>query len=187
MNARLPLTEARQGPQPVITADGLELRPLRRQDAEALALYVADRRVAEGARSIPPSIRTRDGAAPGVRKPGRSISSRERAAGTGCASAAPDDSADAVSRQRMADRVRVAGFMPTPSCLPDRTGGNAVEEPPGSRLAATFVKPKDSRDHTLDFAGRPVLLEIAVQPGTLQPQSMGTGLARALRVQSNGP
>lgn len=53
MTARLPLAEARSGPQPVIAADGLELRPLRRQDAEALALYVADRRVAEGTRSIP--------------------------------------------------------------------------------------------------------------------------------------
>lgn len=40
-------------PQPVIEAERLVLRPLRRQDADLLALYAADRRVAEGTRSIP--------------------------------------------------------------------------------------------------------------------------------------
>ena len=47
--AQTPETRA----QPVIEAEGLVLRPLRRQDAEALTLYAADRRVAEGTRSIP--------------------------------------------------------------------------------------------------------------------------------------
>lgn len=39
--------------QPVIEAGTLVLRPLRRQDAGPLSLYAADRRVAEGTRSIP--------------------------------------------------------------------------------------------------------------------------------------
>lgn len=53
MNARFPIAEGRQGPQLSFQAESLQLRPLRRADAEALALYVADRRVAEGTRSIP--------------------------------------------------------------------------------------------------------------------------------------
>jgi len=56
-----PLTAANVEPrtQPVIEADRLVLRPLRRQDADLLALYAADRRVAEGTRSIPhPLTRT---------------------------------------------------------------------------------------------------------------------------------
>lgn len=50
-----PLTAASAEPrtQPVIEAERLDLRPLRRQDADLLALYAADRRVAEGTRSIP--------------------------------------------------------------------------------------------------------------------------------------
>lgn len=40
-------------PQPTITGERIDLRPLRRQDADLLALYAADRRVAEGTRSIP--------------------------------------------------------------------------------------------------------------------------------------
>ena len=39
--------------QPVISGDRLVLRPLHRQDAAALARFVADRRVAEATRSIP--------------------------------------------------------------------------------------------------------------------------------------
>lgn len=53
MIARFPLTETRPGRQPDIDAEGLVLRPLRPQDAEALARHVGDRRVAEGTRSIP--------------------------------------------------------------------------------------------------------------------------------------
>lgn len=39
--------------QPVIRADRLVLRPLRKSDAGLLALYSGDRRVAEGTRAIP--------------------------------------------------------------------------------------------------------------------------------------
>lgn len=39
--------------QPVITAQRLTLRPIRRQDREQLQLFTSDRRVAEGTRSIP--------------------------------------------------------------------------------------------------------------------------------------
>jgi RimJ/RimL family protein N-acetyltransferase len=39
--------------QPTIWTERLQLRPLRRQDADLLELYTADRRVAEGTRSIP--------------------------------------------------------------------------------------------------------------------------------------
>ena len=42
-----------RAPQPVIAADQLVLRPLRKADADLLGAYVADRRVAEGTRSIP--------------------------------------------------------------------------------------------------------------------------------------
>ena len=48
-----PLARASPRFQPVIEGETLLLRPLRRQDADLLALYVADRRVAEGTRSIP--------------------------------------------------------------------------------------------------------------------------------------
>ena len=48
-----PLASAAPRFQPVIEAEHLLLRPLRRQDGELLALYAADRRVAEGTRSIP--------------------------------------------------------------------------------------------------------------------------------------
>ena len=52
MTVTLAATDAAR-PQPVIAAERLVLRPLRRQDAELLGLYTADRRVAEGTRSIP--------------------------------------------------------------------------------------------------------------------------------------
>ncbi|OWJ76334.1 MULTISPECIES: GNAT family N-acetyltransferase [Haematobacter] len=40
-------------PQPVIRAERLVLRPLRKSDAGLLSLYSGDRRVAEGTRAIP--------------------------------------------------------------------------------------------------------------------------------------
>lgn len=39
--------------QPVIAAERFDLRPIRRSDAGLIALYTADRRVAEATRSIP--------------------------------------------------------------------------------------------------------------------------------------
>ncbi|MCB1388371.1 MAG: GNAT family N-acetyltransferase [Rhodobacteraceae bacterium] len=53
MNARAQLLDPRKGPQPTVVDDRLRLRPMRLQDAEALSIYVSDRRVAEGTRSIP--------------------------------------------------------------------------------------------------------------------------------------
>ena len=49
--------------QPVIEAQRLTLRPIRRQDIDQLQLYTSDRRVAEGTRSIPHPLP--DGAAEG--------------------------------------------------------------------------------------------------------------------------
>ncbi|MCB1399315.1 MAG: GNAT family N-acetyltransferase [Rhodobacteraceae bacterium] len=40
-------------PQPVIEAERFILRPLRKSDAGLIAMYTADRRVAEGTRAIP--------------------------------------------------------------------------------------------------------------------------------------
>ena len=39
--------------QPVIAAERFDLRPLRKSDAGLIAMYTADRRVAEATRSIP--------------------------------------------------------------------------------------------------------------------------------------
>ena len=48
-----PLTPAARRLQPIISAEQLTLRPLGAQDVALLGLYAADRRVAEGTRSIP--------------------------------------------------------------------------------------------------------------------------------------
>jgi len=40
-------------PQPVIAAERLDLRPLRRSDAGLIAMYTADKRLAMGTRTIP--------------------------------------------------------------------------------------------------------------------------------------
>lgn len=53
MNATFALAAAHRDPQPVIEGERLTLRPLRRADADPLAIHAADRRVAEGTRSIP--------------------------------------------------------------------------------------------------------------------------------------
>ncbi|GAB4260670.1 MAG: GNAT family N-acetyltransferase [Pararhodobacter sp.] len=53
MNLSVQPQNASPRTQPTIDAGRLQLRPLRLQDAELLELYTADRRVAEGTRSIP--------------------------------------------------------------------------------------------------------------------------------------
>jgi len=53
MTASVALTPSRSAPQAIMAGDRLVLRPLRADDAVQLALFVADRRVAEGTRSIP--------------------------------------------------------------------------------------------------------------------------------------
>ncbi|MCC6002474.1 MAG: GNAT family N-acetyltransferase [Pararhodobacter sp.] len=53
MRMNMVSTAAARAPQPVIAGARLVLRPLHAQDAAQLASFVADRRVAEGTRSIP--------------------------------------------------------------------------------------------------------------------------------------